>query len=147
MSLATVQDALVAVLRTSSHFNANNCRKDDPAVLGGRNDHACIVRYSGGRLEAVASPNRWLMTWTIQCDLWFRSNGRFARYNEKVELLVQDIYETVLAHPTLDNALNVVRVEPLDQGEPDRWVGELRGWWTVSIPFAISETNLITVLE
>jgi len=147
MSLITVQDALVAIIQTSEHFNQENCTRDDPTPLGAGHDHVCIVRYAGDRVELAGDNNEWGFTWTINCDLWFRQVGQFARYNDQVSLLVQAIYSTVLAYPTLDTGPAIWQVRPVGQGEPDKYTGELQNWWTVSLPFEIHERQVIALLE
>lgn len=146
MSLSSVEEALAAVLRTSDYFNDQNCTVDDPTPLGTGQDVVCIIRYAGDAPFLAGDNNEWGFVWTLNCDLWFRQQGLFARYNTLVSLLVQDLYSTVLAYPTLNDP-TIWQVKPMGQGAPDQYTGELQNWWTVGIPFQISERQVITVLE
>lgn len=149
MSLSSIQEALAAVIRVSTHFNEANCTVDDPTPLGAGHDAVAIIRYAGDRVELAGDNNEWGFTWTLMVDLWFRQNGLLSRYNTLVSTLIQEIYTTVLARPTLytDEATGIWQVRPAGSGDPDRYTGELQNWWTVSLPFEVSERQVITLGE
>ena len=147
MSYPTVQAALLAIVRKTAEFDASNSSEADTRILGKGKQKACFVRFGGQSHTKDGVANRIAFHWTVLVEMWFRGRGEVLFYNADISTAVQSVMEAMFAYPTLDGTTGITDVTPGDSSEPNRWQGELRDWWVITIPVLITEKQVITILE
>ena len=147
MSYATVQAGLLASIRATDEFDTANSGEGDERLLAKGKSKVSILRYGGHAMEAIGSPNRWAIRWTVVVDLWFHGRGELKYYNSDIATTVQSVLTKILAYPTLNGVAGVTHVQLGDASDPNRWQGELRDWWVVSFPVIITEVVNVTIAE
>ncbi len=154
MAYATIEDALVLVLRKIKGYSATNVVKDDYQILKkGVSSRAVILKRgpSEHRKLTMGNPHNVEHIWTVNCELFVASSPRSSKLAGDIITEGQSILDEVRKWPQLDSTTGVVTVDIDIFDEPE--MGDFGGgrarskWWRQLIEVLVVEIEAVTRSE
>lgn len=118
MSYATVEAAVVTVLRTHADFSTTNCTQGDSSPTKKGLERVVRVIYGGSRREEITIA---LMRhiWTVNIDLYVPYRGKIQDMEATFATERQKVIDTLAIYPRLDDLEGVTKAELLNGDRPE----------------------------
>ena len=108
MSYATIETAVVAVIRKHADFAGSATAANDSKALGKGVSRFCLVSYNSDRAEelSIKTDRR---TWLINIDVYIAWRGDLATLESAIATEIQKVKDTLAAWPRLDGCAGVLK--------------------------------------
>ena len=118
MSYATVETAVVTVLRTHADFDTDNCVQGDSSPIKKGLERVVKVWYGSSRREPITLT---IMRhiWTVRIDVFVPYRGRIQDMETSLATERQKVIDTMAKYPLLDNLAGVSKAEILNGDAPE----------------------------
>lgn len=118
MSYATVEAAVVAVIRTHADFDVNNCVQGDSSPIKKGFERVVRAWYGSTRREPLTLT---LMRhiWTVRVDVFVPYRGKVQDMESTLANERQKVIDTLAKYPRLDNLAGVTKAEILNGDAPE----------------------------
>lgn len=148
MSYATVEAALLTVLRLHADYDANNSLQGDYRQLAkGGARFVVLMPGSVPNREVIAAPRRIGTLWEIQIQLFILFTGETSTSSSTLVTNRQSIMDHLDKYPTLNGETGVVSAMVSSAREPVPWGGESRNYWKTDIMYRVAEHVTVTIAE
>lgn len=148
MSYASVESALLALIRQIPGYTDQNTSAGDYRVLG-RGVSKAIVLVPGPipQREVVASPRYMRTVWAIDIQLFIPFQGEISEVAQDIRQERQAIIDKIDQHPTLNRAPGVVSALVAYASEPLYWQGSGNFWWQQNLTCLVEERVSVSIQE
>lgn len=118
MSYATVEAAVVTVIRTHADFNSTNCIAGDSSPIKKGLERVCRVWYGSTKREPITLT---LMRhiWTVRVDVFVPYRGKIQDMEATLASERQKVIDTLAKYPLLNNLEGVTKAELLNGDAPE----------------------------
>ncbi len=148
MSYATVEAALLTVLRLHANFDSNNSAQGDYRQLArGGTRFVVLMPGSVPNREVIAAPRRMGTLWEIQIQLFVLFTGEANTSSSTLIADRQSIMDHLDKYPTINGLTGVTSAMVASVREPEPWVGESRKYWKADIIYRVAEHVTVTIAE
>ncbi len=146
MSYTTVEDALLAVVRSVTGYDTENSRVGDYRILGHGKGKAVIL--NPGPFRRINESSGVIRTdWAVNLELYVAYSGDISDVAEDIRVERQAIIDKIDQYPTLNRAGGVL-LGTLDTGaEPEVWQVGTKRFWRQVMTVTIKEFATVSYAE
>ena len=118
MSYATVEAAVVTVIRTHADFDDTNCISGDSSPIKEGLERVVRVWYGTTRREEITCT---LMRhiWTVRIDLFVPYRGKIQNMEATMAAERQKVIDTLAKYPRLNSLAGITKAELLNGDSPE----------------------------
>lgn len=107
MSYATIEAAILTVIKTHADFDGNNCKAGNLDPIGKGKPRAVNVRYQQ-HSEMELSLRTIEKTWVVNIDVYVPWKGQREEYASRITAEMQKVVDTIALYPKLGDTSGVI---------------------------------------